>query len=162
MGGIATTATGATFGHDQLDLLAECYRRNGHATLRGALDDASVGRPEAQCVDAQQRLVDGDLEARLGTGNLIENDAGDKAAAFANYVLDMTQLSAEADSIMHGAAVRSVIERCPDRTAGLGRLTATASYTRTPGLGRKAATSASIGTATGSPALIWQCGRRPR
>lgn len=105
-------ATEGVFGPDQLESLSAFYRRFGFATLRGVLDEPSVQRIEEECVAAQSRLIGGELDARFGTTVLIENDAGDKARVFANYVLNITELSAEADAVMHGPAVRSVIELC--------------------------------------------------
>ena len=45
---------------------------------------------ERECVQAQARLVAGDLDASYGTTELIEGDAGAKAERFANYVLRIT------------------------------------------------------------------------
>lgn len=105
-------ATGGIFGPDQFESLADFYHQFGYAILRGLLDEPSWMRLENQCVESQTRLIGGQLDERFGTTELIEDDAGDKATVFANYVLNITELSGEADSIMHGPAVRSVIELC--------------------------------------------------
>jgi ectoine hydroxylase-related dioxygenase (phytanoyl-CoA dioxygenase family) len=121
--GIGATPTllgDGVFGLDEPEQLADFYRRHGYATLRGVLDEASVGRLEEECVAAQNRLVSGDLDGRYGTSELIESDAGAKAVTFANYVLNITELSPTAESILHGPEVTSVIGRClgPDCWSG--------------------------------------------
>ena len=100
-----------SFGLDDMEGLESFYRRYGFAVLSGALDDGVLDRLEAECVDAQSRLVGGDLAARYGTTRLIENDAGEKATRFANYVLHITELAPTADEILHGPAVVGLIRR---------------------------------------------------
>jgi ectoine hydroxylase-related dioxygenase (phytanoyl-CoA dioxygenase family) len=113
--GIGTTSIlpgDGVFGLDEPEQLADFYRRHGYATMRGVLDEASLGRLEEECVAAQERLVNGDLDGCYGTTELIESDAGAKSVTFANYVLNITELSTTAESILHGPEVKSVIEGC--------------------------------------------------
>ena len=85
------------------------YRRYGFAVLRGALDLRLVGDLEAECADAQARLIAGELDPGYGTTELIEGDAGERAVRFANYVLRITELSPSARAITRAGAVRAVI-----------------------------------------------------
>jgi hypothetical protein len=100
-----------TFGSDELDGLVTFYRRYGFAILSGVLDPASVARLEAECVEAQSQLIAGALDARHGTSELIEGDAGDKARRFANYVIHITELSPTAREIVRSPTVVDLIER---------------------------------------------------
>ncbi len=99
------------FGPDDPDGLDAFYDEHGFAILRGALDAATLDALEAECVDAQTRLVAGGLDARHGTTVLIEGDAGAKAQHFANYVLHITDLSPTAAAVIHGPAVTGAIRR---------------------------------------------------
>lgn len=99
------------FGPDDLDGLEDFYRRYGFAALTGVLDGPTVDRLEAECVDAQERLIAGELDERHGTTQLLEADAGEKAKLFANYVLHITELSPTADEILHGDVVTDLIRR---------------------------------------------------
>lgn len=119
MGSAALTADGV-FGPQEIEGLAGFYRRYGYATLRGVLDETVLGRLERECVAAQSALVAGQLDDRFGTTVLIESDAGERAAAFANYVLNVTELSPTADAIVHGPDVVAAIDRClgPSRWSG--------------------------------------------
>ena len=110
------------FRPDEVDDAADFYAEHGFVTLRGALDEATVAALEAECVDAQRRLVAGELDPAFGTTDLVENDAGERAVAFANYVVNITQLSPTADAVLHGRTVRAVIDRClgPGAWSGAG------------------------------------------
>jgi hypothetical protein len=105
------TAEPGVFGIDDLEGLEACYRAHGFAVLSGALDDASMGRLETECVAAQEQLVAGLLDERHGTSVLIEGDAGEKAKRFANYVTHITELSDTARRIIHGDLIRDLIGR---------------------------------------------------
>jgi hypothetical protein len=99
------------FGPDDADGLETFYREHGFAILRGALDVPTLAALESECVDAQTRLVAGDLDVRHGTTVLIEADAGAKAESFANYVLHITELSPTAHAVIHGDTVTTAIRR---------------------------------------------------
>lgn len=122
MGSAATAVspTGGIFTIDESDRLVAFYRRNGYATLRGALDATVLDRLEQECVAAQSRLVSGELDSRYGTTELIEADAGERAVRFANYVLNITDLSPTADAVVHSPEVRATVQGClgPDCWSG--------------------------------------------
>lgn len=99
------------FGADDLDELDAFYREYGFAVLSGALDTATLSRLEEECVSAQERLLDGALDARHGTTQLIEGDAGEKATRFANYVTHITELSPTAGDVVHLDAVTALVHR---------------------------------------------------
>lgn len=100
-----------SFGTDELDELETFYRRYGFAALSGAVDANTLDRLEDECVDAQERLVAGALDARHGTTQLIEGDAGDKPARFANYVVHITELSPAAHAVVHADKVTELVGR---------------------------------------------------
>src|SRR6202021_2750855 len=81
------------FGGDAIDQLVAFYRQHGFAVLAGAISEGDLCDLERECVDAQEALVAGRLDGRYGTLELIEADAGPKAQEFANYVLEITELS---------------------------------------------------------------------
>ena len=99
------------FGTGEAAAMDDFYRRYGFAILRGGLDAATMADLEAECVDAQRRLVAGELDPRHGTTTLIEADAGAKAERFANYVIHITDLSATAAAVIHGGTVTDPIRR---------------------------------------------------
>jgi hypothetical protein len=99
------------FGAQELDGLEAYYRANGFAVLSGSLSQAELGGLEDECVAAQERLVAGDLPERYGTTRLIEENAGDKAARFANYVVHITELSGAANRVVHSPAVTDLVGR---------------------------------------------------
>lgn len=99
------------FHPDGIDDLEAFYRENGYAVLSGAIGGETMAALEAECVDAQERLVAGQLGDEFGTVDLLEADAGEKARRFANYVLRITELSPAAARIVRGNCVRAVIER---------------------------------------------------
>jgi len=100
-----------SFGLDDLDALEAFYRQYGFAVLSGAIDDETLNALEAECVDAQARLVSGELDSRHGTTQLIEGDGAERAKLFANYVLHITTLSPTALKIVHDEAVLDLMHR---------------------------------------------------
>jgi hypothetical protein len=100
-----------TFGLDDLDGLEASYRTQGFALLAGALTPRVLARLTDECVEAQSRLIAGELDERYGTTVLIEGDAGDKAKRFANYVINITELSPTARAIIHGDEVVGLVHR---------------------------------------------------
>jgi hypothetical protein len=97
------------FGTDDMEALVSFYRSYGFAVLRGAIGAGLLADLESECVDAQTRLVAGELDSGYGTTELIEADAGAKAERFANYVLRITMLSPAARAITRSTAVTDVI-----------------------------------------------------
>jgi len=99
------------FTADDLDGLASFYDEYGFAVLAGALDDETVDRLEAECFEAQKRLIAGELDPRYGTVRLVENDATEKATKFANYVVHITELSPTARDILYSRYVIDLMRR---------------------------------------------------
>ncbi len=99
------------FGPDDLDGLEAFYFEHGFGVLAGLLDETTVDVLEEECVAAQNRLISGDLDARFGTVQLVENQAGDKARHFANYVVHITELSPTARAICHSPTVLDLVGR---------------------------------------------------
>ena len=95
VGSTATTVTAMSepgiFAPDAITELAEFYRENGFATIRGLLGPAEIGAIEAECVAAQQGVVDGALPARYGSSVFL--DDASKAERFANYVEFVNELA---------------------------------------------------------------------
>ncbi len=67
-----------------------CYRENGFVVLRGVLPVALIDQLEAECVQAQQQVIDGSLDARYGSSVFLDDAA---KAPFANYVEFINELS---------------------------------------------------------------------
>jgi hypothetical protein len=99
------------FTPDDLDGLEAFYREYGFGVLTGLLDEETIARLEEECVEAQSRLVAGELDAKYGTARLIENNAGEKAAKFANYVVHITELSPTANGILHSETTMDLMHR---------------------------------------------------
>lgn len=99
------------FGPDELDGLEKFYREYGFGVLAGLLDEDTIDALERECITAQNRLVAGELDPRFGTAQLVESDAGEKAARFANYVVHITELSPTARSILYSATVLDLMGR---------------------------------------------------
>lgn len=100
---------GEAFGVDDIGGLVDYYKVHGFAVLRGAVEPTMLRDLEAECRDAQERLVAGELDPRFGTSELIENDADEKVRRFANYVLRITELSPAARAITRSSPVLTVI-----------------------------------------------------
>jgi ectoine hydroxylase-related dioxygenase (phytanoyl-CoA dioxygenase family) len=104
----------SVFGPDQLDAAGEFLDVHGYVILRGLFDDG-LAEMEAQCIDAQARLVAGELDQRHGTAVLIEGDAGEKAERFANYVTHVEQLApAVRDAANHPLILDLIRQRLGD------------------------------------------------
>lgn len=81
------------FGPDEPDALLAFFRANGFAVLRGLFDESTMAAMEAQCVDAQARVVSGALDPKYGTVILVDDADTGRAREFANYVLFIERLS---------------------------------------------------------------------
>ncbi|HWG73788.1 MAG TPA: phytanoyl-CoA dioxygenase family protein [Acidimicrobiales bacterium] len=99
------------FGVDDLDGVETFYREYGFGVVSGAIGEDALLGLENECVAAQERLVAGELDARFGTTQLIEGDAGEKAERFANYVTHITELSPTASEIINSDVVTDLIGR---------------------------------------------------
>lgn len=97
------------FGVDDIAGLVDFYKAQGFAVLRGAIGDDALSDLEHECCEAQEQLLAGELDDRYGTLELVEEGAADKAEAFANYVLRITELSPAARAITRSAPVMAVI-----------------------------------------------------
>lgn len=67
------------------------YQTYGYAILRGLFSDELFDRMETECVDAQSRVVAGDLPERYGSTKYIDDPV--KAERFANYVEHVTEVA---------------------------------------------------------------------
>ena len=79
------------FTPDQRSELVEHYRRYGFVVLRGLVGPDLMAALEAECVEAQQRVVAGELDQRYGSTAFLDDEA--KAERFANYVEYVNELS---------------------------------------------------------------------
>lgn len=67
------------------------YQMHGYAVVRGLFSDEHYARMEAECVEAQARVVAGELPERYGSTKYIDDPA--KAEKFANYVEHVTEVA---------------------------------------------------------------------
>ncbi|HET9170906.1 MAG TPA: phytanoyl-CoA dioxygenase family protein [Actinospica sp.] len=67
------------------------YQMHGYAVVRGLFTAEHFDRMEAECVDAQSRVVAGELPARHGSTKYLDDAA--KAEKFANYVEHVTEIA---------------------------------------------------------------------
>ena len=108
---VPTSPEPGVFAPDDVSGLADFYRANGFATIRGLLDESSTIAIEQECVDAQQRVVAGELPERHGSTVFLDDVA--KAERFANYVEFVNELSPALRATLADArllaAVRAVI-----------------------------------------------------
>ena len=82
-----------TFPPGEIDRLVESIEVNGFGIVRGAFDEMAVADLEQELAHAQQRLADGVLDPRHGTGILDEPDATIDGRPFAHYVTFATEAS---------------------------------------------------------------------
>ncbi len=95
------------FGPDDLPGLVWFYDMYGYAILRGVIDDARLARIEAECVDAQTRVITGDLDPRHGSTVFL--DKGASADAFANYVEYISEVSPAVEAAVTDPVVVSIM-----------------------------------------------------
>lgn len=67
------------------------YRRHGFALLRGAVSEDLLCRMTDECVDAQRKVLSGDLPSRFGAAQYLDHAA--KIDKFVNYVQHIEELS---------------------------------------------------------------------
>ncbi|OAA26202.1 Phytanoyl-CoA dioxygenase (PhyH) [Frankia sp. EI5c] len=93
-----------------LDEIEAFYRQHGFVILRGLLGEAAVARLERECQTAQTGVLTGDLPARYGSTQYLDDAA--KAERFVNYVEHIEELA---------PSVRLTVEH-PDLTVVVRRL----------------------------------------
>jgi ectoine hydroxylase-related dioxygenase (phytanoyl-CoA dioxygenase family) len=94
------------FSANRLDECATFFLDHGYATLRGLFEPTVLAAAEAELVEAQQRLADGNLDRHFATSILDEPDAVIDGCPFAHYVCFATRVSARADALVcHPALV---------------------------------------------------------
>ncbi|MCD0449574.1 phytanoyl-CoA dioxygenase family protein [Actinocorallia sp. API 0066] len=81
----------AAFSVTDLDAIERHYRAHGFALIRGLYSEDVLQRVEADCVGAQSDVVAGALPPRYGSTAFLDDES--KAAAFANYVEYVNELS---------------------------------------------------------------------
>ena len=120
--GLGALRTSVVLAPSQLDEIEACYRSLGFVAVRGLLDEEDVASLERECTAAQERVAAGELPERYGTAELVENDAGEKARAFVNYVTHVTELSPAADAIFDHPLLLAAIRRWlgPECTSARG------------------------------------------
>ena len=106
-----TPAAAGVFGPDELDLLCDHLATAGYATLRGAVHEADLAAAEDELVDAQRRLVAGELVGRHATAVLDDPGATVDGRRFAHYVCFATVASPRADALVHLPAPVEVARR---------------------------------------------------
>ena len=99
------------FRPSQTKQLDSFLRDNGFVVLRGLFDDDMIDAMELECVEAQQRLVDGVLPDRHGTAILVDDPDGSKSNLFANYVLYIEQLAPTVRAAIDHPGVTSLMQR---------------------------------------------------
>ena len=103
-------AEAGVFGLVETEALAQFYDQYGFAVLRGGWSESLVAEIESACVNAQQRLVDGELPDRYGTTILVDDTRGaSESVAFANYVTYLTELVPLVRQAMGHPAVQALV-----------------------------------------------------
>jgi len=88
----------AAYGPDELDGIEGFYREHGFALVRGLYGADELEALDAECAEAQVRLVAGELADRHGTDILDDPDAQIGGVPFAHYVCYVTAVSPAADA----------------------------------------------------------------
>ncbi|MCW2523267.1 MAG: phytanoyl-CoA dioxygenase (PhyH) protein [Frankiales bacterium] len=81
----------SAFDEATLDAMELCYHENGFVVLRDVFAAELMERMEAECVRAQQQVVNHELSERYGSTVFLDDAA--KAEVFANYVEFINELS---------------------------------------------------------------------
>ena len=88
-----STETGV-FAPDEFGSALSFFRQNGFVVVRGLYDDQLMEAMEAECIIAQQKVMNGTIDDKHGTVILVDDAEGQRAERFANYVIFVEQLSA--------------------------------------------------------------------
>jgi Phytanoyl-CoA dioxygenase (PhyH) len=89
------------FADNERSALVDFFVEHGFAVVRGLWNDATLDDIEVDCRQAQDDLVAGKLDERYGTRILIDDANLEAAAAFANYVTRITELSVHVRNAVH-------------------------------------------------------------
>ena len=87
------------------------FADHGYATLRGVFDEADLADAEAELVDAQRHVAAGQLDPRHGSVALDEPGAEIDGHPFAHYVYFATQVSTQANALVHHPVLVEVGQR---------------------------------------------------
>lgn len=98
------------FRADQLDELDAFFQKHGFAILRGLYDPATLEAMTAECVDAQNAVIEGALDQRYGNSVLLD-DAVDGETRFTNYVQYITEVSPKARLTILDHSIVELMER---------------------------------------------------
>lgn len=100
------------FGPEDVGGLLWFYDMHGYAILRGVIEPARLALIEAECVDAQNRVVTGELGSRHGSTVFLDDsslDGGTTANAFANYVEYVNEVSPAVESAVTDPVVTTIM-----------------------------------------------------
>jgi len=79
------------YSEHELDAADVFFREHGFVILRGLWDEEIVAQSEAECVDAREKVLSGELDTRHGNISLI--DDGKTQFKTANYVQYITEIA---------------------------------------------------------------------
>ena len=96
---------------DASDLAGICwyYQTYGYAVVRGLYSADHFDRMESECVDAQARVVSGDLPERYGSTQYIDDPA--KAESFANYVEHVSEIAPSVQQAITDERLLAILKR---------------------------------------------------
>jgi ectoine hydroxylase-related dioxygenase (phytanoyl-CoA dioxygenase family) len=97
------------FDATDLEGISWYYQTYGYAIVRGLYGADHFDRMEAECVDAQSRVVSGDLPERYGSTQYIDDPA--KAKRFANYVEHVSELAPSVQQAITDERLLAVLRR---------------------------------------------------
>lgn len=98
------------FDPDQVHELARHYTEEGWAILRGLWSEEQLAAIEARCTGFQDQLVAGELGEHHGTTTLVDDEDGNRTKAFANYVIDVTNLDAGIRASLHDPLIQALVQ----------------------------------------------------
>lgn len=101
-----------------LDAVEEFYRRFGYVLLRDVLGAALTDQMEAECADAQRRVLSGAVSKRYGAAQYLDDES--KIQRFVNYVQQVQELSPAVRSAATHPVLVAVIHRLLGEAAWLG------------------------------------------
>ncbi|MEM9938916.1 MAG: phytanoyl-CoA dioxygenase family protein [Pseudomonadota bacterium] len=94
----------------QLEELDAFFRDYGFAILRGLYAEADLQALTAECVEAQNQVIDGTLAERYGNSVLLD-DGVDAAVRFTNYVQYITEISERARAAVLSPEIVELMQR---------------------------------------------------
>ena len=97
------------YSEHELEAAEAFFRLHGFVILRGLWDDAIVDLSEAECVEAREKVLSGDLDARHGNISLI--DDGKTQFKTANYVQYITEIAPATRACMYHPAAKALVDR---------------------------------------------------